>query len=253
MTAGKFPRKTAVLFFVAFSTVGTSLRAGNLVTNGGFETPVAPVNGLTTLTGNQLPGWTILFGSVDVVNKGFWPANEDSQSLDLDGTGNAGQVAGAIQQSITTVVGQIYQLQFVYANDPNAPANEPTRFAQFILIGSKPFDPINLEHKGSTKVNMMYTPVDLSFRATATTMTLRFESLDPPSSQFGIVLDSVSVTAVPEPTSILSLGLGIAGMLTFLRLRNKSRQGSGAHLAAERDRGQHDRASVTTPFELEPS
>src|SRR5262249_45650825 len=76
----------------------------NLLVNGSFELPVVPSGAdIRTLRGvDELPGWRITRGSVDVVPAPFWqPApGEGSQSLDLVGVG-----AGTIEQTFATAPG----------------------------------------------------------------------------------------------------------------------------------------------------
>jgi hypothetical protein len=50
----------------------------NLLTNGGFETPVAPPNSSILLSAGSsaLTGWAITSGDVDVVDNGLWQAFE---------------------------------------------------------------------------------------------------------------------------------------------------------------------------------
>ena len=56
--------------------------------------------------------WRITAGSVNVQT--YWPATEGMQTLDLNGVS-----PGTIEQSFATVPGQIYQLLFDFANNPD--------------------------------------------------------------------------------------------------------------------------------------
>ena len=74
----------------------------NLIVDGGFETPVVGKGNLVELPtlSPQLNPWVIVAGTVDVVDKGFWPSFEGDQSLD-----NNGSSAGTIVQQFKTTVG----------------------------------------------------------------------------------------------------------------------------------------------------
>jgi PEP-CTERM motif-containing protein len=62
----------------------------------------------------------------------------------------------------------------------------------------------------------------LPFTATGLTTTIGFVNLDP-SSDNSNGLDNVSLNAVPEPTTLLLLGTGFAGLA--FRLRRKAARG----------------------------
>ena len=110
----------------AFAFLVISPARADLVTNGGFETPIT--GNFTDLTaGSQPPGfgWSITSGGVDVVLAGpssdfASAAFEGSQFLDLDGF-----TPGAIAQSFATIPGNNYLLSFAYANNPDGTGVPP--------------------------------------------------------------------------------------------------------------------------------
>ena len=95
----------------------------NLVVNGDFETPIAPDRCLT-LSSDQLTGWKIERGDVDVVST-YWPAEHGDQSLDLNGL-----TSGAISQTIATEPTHWYRLTFFYAGNPDENAADTDRAAE---------------------------------------------------------------------------------------------------------------------------
>lgn len=72
------------------------------VSNGGFETPSAGNSYRAFLAGENIGGWVIESGSVEIVGT-YWQSAQGSQSLDLSGLWDW---AGTIYQDIATVPGQ---------------------------------------------------------------------------------------------------------------------------------------------------
>jgi choice-of-anchor C domain-containing protein len=160
-----------------------------LLPDGGFETPRArpPDKGRTLTAGHRaLAPWRITAGSVNVQT--YWPAAEGTHSLDLNGTR-----AGTIEQTFATIPGQVYQLLFDYANNPDRPARTAT--ATVTVTGAGALLSRVIAHRGSTPRHMNCTRFLGTFVADSASTTLRFTSTTP--GAHGIVLDAVSVTAVP--------------------------------------------------------
>ena len=86
-----------------------------LLPDGGFETPRAlgRSKARTLSAGDRALGaWQITTGSVNVQR--YWPATQRRQTLDLNGV-----APGTIEQSFATAPGQLYQLVFDWANNPD--------------------------------------------------------------------------------------------------------------------------------------
>ena len=86
---------------------------GDLVTNGDFETPGVgpPFVSYTAVDTTSLTGWTVASGSIDHIGS-YWTSASGSQSLDL-----AGNAPGSITQTLNTVAGQQYRLNFSMAGN----------------------------------------------------------------------------------------------------------------------------------------
>jgi choice-of-anchor C domain-containing protein len=176
-----------VTAFVLTSCWGLNVQA-NLITNGGFETPVAPSGSsdLVSAGSSALFGWAITTGDVNVVDNGLWQAFEGTQSLDLNGT-----QPGTISQSIATTAGTDYSLSFAYAN--NFGAGNPVAMAELKVSGASSLLDQTITHSGSTANNMSYVIFSGSFVADSPTSTLQFKALN--SGPWGITLDAISVVA----------------------------------------------------------
>lgn len=191
----------------------------DLIVNGGFEDPVTTDVTMIPSGSSLLTGWTIAAGSVDVISPVNQPVFAGNQALDLNGDS-----AGTIEQAFATVVGGSYLLTFAYAN--NAHAGASSHSANVSLSGAGSSDLLNQDvaHAGSTVDDMNYILFSFNFTANSATTLLRFTSLDPATSNGGIILDAVSVitNAVPEPSALCLLGVGAATLASRCRRRNRA-------------------------------
>jgi hypothetical protein len=103
----------------AASLMPAPLVAAEALTNGGFEAPVVAGPCCITSPPTAIPGWTAT-PNVNVVNGTFASspsgtnlAKQGNQYLDLVGEGGT----GSISQTFTTVIGQIYNLNFWYSHN----------------------------------------------------------------------------------------------------------------------------------------
>jgi choice-of-anchor C domain-containing protein len=188
--------------WIAFLAPGES--PAGFIVNGSFEAPVAGAP-FQTLTGNQLTGWTITSGSVDLIN-GYWPAFEGRQSIDLAGSTRDG---GVIEQGFGTLAGETYVLTFNYANNVDV----SNASARVDVLGNSLLLSQDLAHSGSSSASladMHYTSFSAVFTADSNFTKLRFSSTGPHptiNANNGLVLDNVDVVAVvPEPSGLLLLG-----------------------------------------------
>jgi choice-of-anchor C domain-containing protein len=159
-----------------------------LLPDGGFDRPAIRLRkGARTLAAGDpaLRSWRVTSGSVDV--QSYWPAAEGGHTLDLNGNS-----AGTIEQSFATVPGQVYQLLFDYANNPDKPGRTATATAT--VTGAGTLLSRVIAHAGSTPRHLKYTRFLATFIADSATTTLRFASTTP--GAYGIILDAASVMAV---------------------------------------------------------
>ena len=185
---------------------------GNLIVNGGFElpTPLPFSYGLELSAGSTgIPGWVIVSGSVDVTPTTWFNSYQGVQALDLDGFD-----PGSVKQSFATTIGTTYQLSFAYANNGTAGGTySGPRTADVTVIGGATLLSSTVSHNGSTATAMNYQIFKANFVADTDTTTLQFTSTDPSFSNDGIALDAISVSAVPEPGSLILLAVGLSGSL----------------------------------------
>ncbi len=124
--------KTLFVYFCALAgatLMSVSAQTTELLTNGGFENePNYGINGdggFTLLTGNQIPGWTIVPGhGVTVHNTTLYPTISGNYSVNTDGEGFNGHNAD-FYQDFSTTSGQSYAFSFDWQGwMNNAPATQ---------------------------------------------------------------------------------------------------------------------------------
>jgi hypothetical protein len=196
----------------ATGLMSAPLVAAEALTNGGFEAPVVAGPCCITSPPTDIPGWTAT-PNVNVVNGTFASspsgtnlAKQGNQYLDLVGEGGT----GSISQTFTTVVGQIYNLNFWYSH--NLFSGLASASARLSVVGSGTNLSDSITHSSGNNTNLDWRFYSGAFTADSTSTTLRFVNTTGAANE-GVFLDAVSVLAVPEPSTwaMLILGFGVLG------------------------------------------
>jgi Protein of unknown function (DUF642)/PEP-CTERM motif len=134
---------------------------------------------------------------------------------------------GGIQQAFDTTAGTSYALSFDYSaiadgsSTIQSASYEVDNGATSITAAGTPLPGAS----GTASVDTTgtgflafpaYQTIMIDFTATSGTSTVRFlsQSIPPDGNAFGPVIDNVKLTALtPEPSSIVLIGLGAAGLL----------------------------------------
>ena len=214
--------RIAIGAVMALVLVPTTANAANIVSNGSFESGTAPGSFSTFGTGStDITGWTIAVGSVDYIGS-YWAASNGARSLDV-----AGNAAGTISQSLTTVAGKRYAVSFdLWANPDNG--SYPRKLFANVGGGDLTFT----SNGGGSNAAPNWQSQSFSFVATGASTLLSFRA-DPISSAaignpnfvaFGPALDNVSAVAVPEPAAwaLMIAGFGLIGSVSRRRRRGMS-------------------------------
>lgn len=182
----------------------------NLIDNGGFEsTPVPATGSYSTFPPGSPTDWTAT-PTVNLVNGFFGSAGpnlafEGTTYLDLIGEGTT----GSISQQFNTIVGQAYFVSFAYAH--NLFGGTPSASASYAITNSGGFAG-TISHTGGSNSNLNWLNFTGSFVALGTSSTLTFTNLTG-GQNAGILLDAISISAVPEPEvwAMMLFGLGAIG------------------------------------------
>ncbi len=189
------------LLATVLGVAGYQAQAANLLKDGGFEKPPAPVGGYTLYgTGQKIGPWTVVGAAGNVATlsgtftqNGFtFPARSGQQSLDLTGTSNT---PTGVSQTVTTVPGGLYQLTFFVGNvvDPNGIFGT-TSTVNVMVDGVLLMTAVNRAGKGSTQ--QVWRKFTATVTAGSTPTTIAFLNGDPPNDT-SCGLDAVSL--VPQP------------------------------------------------------
>ena len=168
--------------------------------NGGFEDPQTFFKIL--YTGETIPGWRVVGGSVEVLGFGLWQPSEGNMSMDTVGV----NVRGAIAQDITFDGAGDYHVDFSLSRNPNINYSvarlgvwyKPPSATDYLGLGLFEYGKVNSE------ANMMWRSTGTgTFAAEAGVTTFIFASLTGGGSTTdtwgGPALDDIRLIAGGSP------------------------------------------------------
>jgi choice-of-anchor C domain-containing protein len=160
---------------------------GELIVNGSFESGSNPGSSaqLTAVDSTSITGWLVATGNVDYIGT-RWTAGDGTRCIDLNGSSS-----GVIAQSLSCLfTGQTYRLTFLMAGNPEGGGSlKKLR----VHVGTVTQD-FQFDITGKTTSSMGWVTNTLDFTASATSLTLSFESLT--SGIYGPAVDRVSIKQI---------------------------------------------------------
>lgn len=206
-----------LLVLTALGTATTPASAA-LIINGSFEEGDfggAPSFRRLPPASTELTGWAIGGVGVDwhnAVEMNFPHSGDKVLDLHLDG-GAGGH--GTLSQSFATMPGSLYELSFFLAG-PGINFGFPNPRSVIVDIAGVQQ---TFSTPASPNTDIQWGGHQLLFTAVDTTTTLTFSSPHDGQGFWGPVLDDVSVTAVPEPTSAIFFLAGATALALTRRPR----------------------------------
>jgi len=197
--------------FIAASLMATSLVSGAAsagLINGGFEDPNISTGSFALYT--TISGWTAADGLIEIQNNVAGTPFEGDQFLELDST----RPSTIFQDVSGLIAGQTYELSFAFS------ARRDTSIALDNVL-SVQWDGLEIFNDQALTINPEWT--QYSILVTASSDINRLTIADVSSNaqnSYGVYVDDFRLTAVPEPTSLALLGLGLVG-LGFSRRKRK--------------------------------
>jgi len=173
-----------------------------LDTNNGGSVPAGTFTYSQLSSGDSsLTGWTVGGAGIDLIRT-YWTPHGGIISIDLAASGD-----GSLSRTLTTEVGQNYELRFWMAGIPTGGPNVKT---MDITMGSTTVTGVSFDATGSSTTSMGWVEMVFKWTATSTSSTLQFTSTSGTAS--GAALDDLSVTATPEPGTLAFFGLGLGAL-----------------------------------------
>ncbi|MGH9328490.1 MAG: DUF642 domain-containing protein [Terriglobia bacterium] len=225
--AGNLAVWKVALGIAVVGLMASSARA-NLLTNGSFETPLAPLGGFMNFTSGStaITGWTVTGPEVSVVNGSYtsfginFPAEDGNQWLDL--TGDLSNAVEGVEQTVATSPGATYELSYFIGNvaNPGGPYGTTSR-VNVLVDGALILTSTNSLGAGTGR--QTWEQFSTSFVAPSSSTVIEFLNEDPSTDNTNgldnVVLTQGTTSSVPETSTFIMFALAFCAFGAF-RFRN---------------------------------
>ncbi len=217
-------RRFPFLAGLATTLLSTTAHA-NLLVNGGFEDPPLTSVYAAYDHGQSIGGW-LVFGTgqptaaqltlradyQEYAGTLSFSPHGGLVSLDMTGSGNLG--ANGVTQTIATTAGAAMALSFWVGNQDAAFGGYMLPSAVEVFVNSVSVGVFSNADNSPADVN--WKQFQVGFVAATPSTTIAFVNATPSGDNMA-GLDDVVLTAIPEPTTALLLGLALAGLVPLHR------------------------------------
>ena len=219
------------LLAAALSGVLASTASAQLIVNGGFEAQPfnTTVTATTTPNAGGITGWTVATTSstteFQIVNGtsggGFGFPAPVAGSFYLSINGGESSVTGRLYQDFTTTIGATYSVAFS-AGLAGATGSQQIGLqadVYNVVSGSTSGGSLGTTSATTTSGTAgFFSPSAFSFTATGVTSRLMFADISAGTNGVDVVLDNVSVSAIPEPSTYAAIaGAAMLGLAVWQR------------------------------------